>query len=147
MNLVGRMFAVVMVIIAWTAVWAEKHVPNVCRECNGRIEEAGRKFSVVVMKGIEASAFDDIGCALVWRNSECAMRQVAFDENALVHDHDSGKTVSIEKAAYVVDAGIDTPKGYGITAFMTKEAAERFVISKGKGRVLTYSELLNLKLK
>lgn len=125
---------------------AEKPAPTECRVCNGKIDVKNRRFSVLIMKGIEASAFDDIGCAIKWRNSECAMRQAAFDENAVVYDHDSEEAIPIEKAVYVIGADIKTPHGYGIVVFKDREQAERFIAALGKGKIITYSQILEMNL-
>jgi copper chaperone NosL len=126
---------------------AEKAKPTVCKQCNMNIEEANRKSAVYVMQGIEASGFDDIGCAVAWRNGECAMRQSAFDENAVAHDYLSEETVPVEKAFYVVSSDIKTPMGYGIAAFKNKEQAVKFASGHGNSKVVTLNELISLKLK
>jgi hypothetical protein len=102
---------------------------------------------VTVAEGLEASVFDDIGCALLWRDGECAMRTSAFDSNARVYDYGSREPVIIEQAFFVHDAGLQTPMGYDIAAFKKKEDAEKLVKEKGKGSVLTFSQLCSLKLK
>ena len=136
-----------LLFIAEGAYAAEKVKPTVCKQCNMNIEEANRKSAVYVMQGIEASGFDDMGCAVVWRNGECAMRQSAFDENAVAHDYLSVETVPVEKALYVVSSDIKTPMGYGIAAFKNKEQAVKFASGHGNSKVITFSELISQKLK
>jgi hypothetical protein len=112
-----------------------------------KFNDAEKKFSVVVPRGIEFSEFDDVGCALVWKNGECAMRQDAFDNNAVVYDYRTEEAVPIQSAFFVVEAGIKTPMGHGIVAFKVREQAEQLVAGLKKGRVVKYAELDSLKLK
>jgi hypothetical protein len=60
-----------------------------------KIDESTRKFSVVLQKlsGMEDQSFDDIGCAVLSRNGECATRQGMFDSNAVTYDHSTGEQV------------------------------------------------------
>lgn len=136
-----------LLIIAATLGAAEKQLPSSCKRCNMRVDAADKKFAVTVAEGIEASIFDDIGCALEWRESECAMRTSAFDSNAYVHDFRSGEPVLIERSFFVSASGIATPMGYDIAAFKNKEDAEILVKEKGRGTVLTFNELCSVTLK
>lgn len=117
-----------------------------CRQCSMQITEENRKFAVIVPAGIEHSAFDDIGCAMLWRSGECAMRQAAFDENAVVRDHATGAEVPVLKAFFVIDSGVRTPMGFGVLAFASKEAAEAFVAAQKRGTVASYAGLENFML-
>lgn len=126
---------VVCLLFAWYGVsWGERQAPIECRQCGSKIEAQNKRFSVLVMKGMEASAFDDIGCAIIWSNGECAMRQAAFDENAVVYDYDSGESIPIEKAFYVVDADIKTPHGYGICGLQDQGAGGEIYPGPGQGQ-------------
>lgn len=144
-------FAAVLPVMALAAVGAavtkDKPVPTMCKLCDMKIAEKDRKFSAVVMEGMERSAFDDIKCAVTWRNGECAMRQAAFDVNAYVYDYGTGEQVSVEKAFYVADAGVATPMESGIVAFKDAEAAEKFIAQQKKGRVLTYHKIYTMTFK
>lgn len=126
---------------------AEKPKPTICKQCNMKIADADKKFAVYVMAGIEPTAFNDIGCAVIWYNNECAMRQSAFDSNAVAHDFTTEEPVPMEKAFYVMGPGIKTPKGYGIAAFKSREQAEKFAVEQGAGKVVPYNELTVMKLK
>lgn len=125
---------------------AEKELPTFCKRCNMHLVAADKKFSVTIAEGIEASAFDDIGCALLWREGECAMRTSAFDSNARVYDYETGEPVVIEQAYFVHGAGLKTPMGYDLAAFKKKEHAEKLKKEKGKGEVITFNEACSLKL-
>ena len=124
---------------------------NVCaEECAGtntKITDGIRKFSVIVPKGMENQAFDDIGCGVVSRNNECATRQMLFDSNAVVVDYTSGEELPAEKAFFVLRTDIQTPKGFGIVAFKDKARAEKFSAEHGKGKIVRWFELVDEKLK
>ncbi|HAR44611.1 MAG TPA: hypothetical protein DCS05_00145 [Nitrospiraceae bacterium] len=75
------------------------------------------------------------------------MRQAAFDENAYVYDYSTGEQVSVEKAVYVVDAGVATPMESGIVVFKSAEAAERFIAQQKKGRALAYEKIYAMTFK
>jgi nitrous oxide reductase accessory protein NosL len=136
-----------MVLLPVMAPAAEKAAPTWCNKCNKNISEANTKYSVTLTEGIEPMAFDDIGCAMLWREGECAMRMSAFDSYAQVHDCLTGESVGIENAFFAYGPEIKTPKGYGIAAFRTREQAAAFAAQSGKAKVLTFQELTSLQLK
>lgn len=118
-------------------------------ECSSKIDEAGKKFSVVLryVSGMESQSFNDIGCAVVSRNGECATRQGIFDGGAAAYDYPSGEEVPVEKAYFVLKTDVKTPAGYGIIAFRDKAEAEKFSAGHGKGKVVKWWELVDEKLK
>jgi NosL protein len=120
-----------------------------CGSDNARIDDANRKFSVVLQKvsGMEDQSFDDIGCAVVSRNNECATRQGMFDGNAVTYDYATGERVPVEKACFVLRTDVKTPRGYGIVAFRDKQQAETFSAAHGKGTVVKWYQLVDEKLK
>lgn len=120
---------------------AEAAPPAVCSVCNMNIEESNKRFSVVDAKSNEKAAFDDIGCALIWREELCASKLMSFESNAEVFDYNTAESVAIENASFVVESGVKTPMGYDIIAFRDKQSAERFVAEAGKGNVVPYSKL------
>ncbi len=136
-----------MVLLPVAVPAAEKEAPTWCNKCNMKIPEANRKYSVTLTEGIEPMAFDDIGCSMLWRDGECAMRMSAFDSNARVYDYLTGEPVVIENAFFVSGPEIKTPMGYGIIAFKTREQAASVAARSGKSKVLTYQELTSLQLK
>ncbi len=148
MSRMFRHFLLIAAIVAAATfvVGAEKELPASCKRCNMRIDAAQKRFSVTVAEGIEASVFDDIGCALLWRDGECAMRTSAFDSNARVYDFETGEAIVIEQAFFVHGGGLKTPMGYDIAAFKKREDAERLA-GKNKQAILTFSQLCSLKLK
>jgi nitrous oxide reductase accessory protein NosL len=124
---------------------------SVAGDCDGaaKIDEAGRKFAVFLPKVSEmaAQSFDDIGCAVLARNEECAMRQSLFDSNAMVHDYLSGEQLPAEKAYFVLRTGVRTPRAFGIAAFKDRAEAEKFSAAHGRGTVVKWFELVDEKLK
>ena len=119
-------------------------------ECvgSGKIGEGEKNFSVVLAKaaGMAAQSFNDIGCAVISRNSECASRQNAFDDGAVTYAYRSGEELPIEKAYFVMQSGEKTPRGFGIVAFKDKAEAEQFSAARGKGKVVKWLELVEEKL-
>jgi len=137
-------------LLALCAVLAVAGAPADAEECagtNAKITDGVRKFSVAVPKGMEHQAFDDIGCAVVSRNNECATRQLLFDSNAVVVDYATGEELPAEKAWFVLKTDVQTPRGYGIVAFKDKTRAEKFSAEHGKGKVVRWFELIDEKLK
>jgi hypothetical protein len=134
--------ALALVLSGWAA--AEE-----CGSSAAKIDEATRKFSVVLQKvsGMEDQAFDDIGCAVLSRNGECATRQGMFDSNAVAQDYSTGERVLVEKAFFVLRTDVRTPRGYGIVAFKDKAQAEGFSAEHGKGKVLKWFQLVDESLR
>jgi copper chaperone NosL len=123
--------------------------PAVCPVCNMQVADADKKFSAYLpnVSGMGPSTFDDIGCAVQSRNTECASRQTTFDSNAVVYDFVSGEAVPAEKAFFAFKSTFRTPMGYGIVAFKDKTQAEKFAVEHGKVQVVKWFELVDMKLK
>ena len=115
---------------------------------SGKIGEGEKKFSVLLAKaaGMAAQSFNDIGCAVISRNSECATRQNAFDDGAKTYDYRSGEELPVDKAYFLMQSGEKTPRGFGIVAFKDKAEAEKFAAARGKGKVVKWFELVEEKL-
>ena len=121
-----------------------------CPSTSVQIAKENRRFSVLVPKssGLGGDqAYDDIGCAVLARNEECAMRQSMFDGAALAYDHSTGAEFPAEKMYFVLKTDVKTPRGYGIVAFKDKAEAEKFGAAHGKGKVIKWFELVDEKLK
>ena len=142
-------FLLVLLLVVLPAIVpaAEKSAPTWCNKCNMKIPDANKKYSVTLTEGIEPMAFDDIGCSMLWRDAECAMRMSAFDSNARVYDYITGEPVVIENAFFAYGPEIKTPMGYGIIAFKAREQAASVAAQSGKAKVLTFRELTSLTLK
>ena len=114
------------------------------------ITEANSRSSVLVPKSSglgHDQSYDDIGCAVMARNEECATRQMMFDGAARVYDRSTGAELPAEKAYFVLKTDVTTPRGFGIVAFAEKAEAEKFSAAHGKGRVVRWFELVDEKLK
>jgi hypothetical protein len=120
-----------------------------CRSISATLAYQAKKFAVVVPKtpGMEAQAYDDIGCGVASRNNECATRQGIFDSNAVVFDYLTEEQVPAETAYFVLGTDIRTPQGYGIVAFRDREQAGQFSAGHGGGKVVRWFELVDEKLK
>ncbi|MDA8099490.1 MAG: nitrous oxide reductase accessory protein NosL [Nitrospiraceae bacterium] len=120
-----------------------------CGNGSSKIDDANRKFSVVVPKsaGLGEQSYDDIGCAVASRNGECATRQGMFDSGALTWDYATGEQLPVEKAYFVIKTDVKTPQSYGVVGFKDKAAAEKFSSEHGKGKVVKWFELVDEKLK
>ncbi len=120
-----------------------------CGSGAAKITEAAKKFSVIVPRsaGLGEQSYDDIGCAVVARNGECATRQGMFDSGAIVRDYSTGEDLATEKAFFVLRTDVQTPQGYGIAAFKDRAGAEKFSADHGKGSVVRWFELVDEKLK
>jgi hypothetical protein len=114
------------------------------------IKEETKRFSLLVPKSANLGndqAYDDIGCAVMSRNEECATRQGMFDTAALAYDHFTGAEYPAEKMYFVLKTDVKTPRGFGIVAFGDKAEAEKFSAVHGKGKVIKWFELVDEKLK
>jgi copper chaperone NosL len=139
----------VLLLATLTVHAAEQKNTAVCNQCNMKINEADKKFSVSLpsVSGRGPAAYDDIGCAIVSRNSEYATRQVVFDSNAVVYDYLTVEAIPAEKAFFAFRSNVRTPMGYGIVAFKDKAQAEKFAEEHGKVKVLRWFELVDEKIK
>jgi hypothetical protein len=142
---IGRIFTAALLIMMSSVVESRGE----CVGSSVKIDDAGRKFAVILPagSGMEAQSFDDIGCAVLSRNGECASRQSMFDTNAVVYDYQTAERLPAEKAYFVLRTGITTPQGYGIVAFKDKAEAVRFSSGHGNGKVVKWFELVDEPLK
>ena len=116
------------------------------RTCSQSMEITDVRFSSQANMGIEA-IFDDIGCAIIWRNLQCALDQTTFDSKATARDFKTLSSVLMSKAFYVKNKKLQTPIGFGIAAFRNINDAKAFIKAKGSGRLMSYEEIIRLDLK
>lgn len=120
--------------------------PEDFRTCSQEMEITDIQFSSRASMGLEL-AFDDIGCAVIWRNIQGALDQTVFDAKATVRDFNNLSTVIMSEAFYVLDKKkLSTPLGFGIAAFKEKKAAKSLIKKNGSGTLLTFYELIKLDL-
>ena len=142
------LFTLIMMSTLAGAVFAEdqKPVPTCDSVGISQVPAEFKQFSLVIPAGIEPSSFYDIGCAVKFRDKECASRQDAIDNNAEVHDYSSGEPVKAQDAFFAVGTDVLTPLGHGVVAFKEKAAAEKFA-SEHKGRVIKWHQVIELEFK
>jgi hypothetical protein len=136
--------AVLMLTVLAVPVLAQE-----CKSISAALAHQQKKFSVVVPRspGMEAQAYDDIGCGVVSRNNECATRQGTFDSNAVVYDYLTEEEVPAEASYFVLGTDVRTPQGYGIVAFKDREQAVTFSAEHGGVKVIRWFELVDERLK
>ena len=89
--------------------------------------------------------FNDISCGIRYRNKElCAMEMVRFDTSGSVYDFYTTEKVAVGKAYFWLD---EKDPAASVTAFSSKEAAEKFSTEKGTGVILDYAGLTERMLK
>ena len=89
--------------------------------------------------------FNGISCGIRYRNKElCAMEMVRFDTSGSVYDYYTTEKVAIGKAYFWVD---EKAPAASVTAFCSKESAEKFRAEKGTGIILDYTGLTERMLK
>ena len=89
--------------------------------------------------------FNDISCGIRYRNKElCAMEMVRFDTSGSVYDYYTTEKVAIDKAYFWLD---EKDPAASVTAFRSKEEAEKFSVEKGTGVILDYTSLIERMLK
>jgi len=146
------LFAGLMMTLTLTgnSAWAQdtKKEP-VCGRYNESSGIEGKKLSVIMPKvpGMEASSYNDIGCAVRARNEECATRQGMFDSNAKAHDYLTGEEIGVEKSFFVLTKDLRTPAGYGVVAFKEQAQADAFAAEHGKAKVVKWYQIVDEKLK
>ena len=138
--------ALTLLFFVTPAAFADEPGPT-CRSVGiDQVPEAYRNFSVVIPAGIEPSSFYDIGCAVKFRDNECASRQLALDQNAEVFDYLSGEKIKAQDAFFAAGTDVQTPLGHGVVAFKEKVGAEKFA-AEHKGKVLKWYEIVDLTFK
>lgn len=150
-KLISKAAAIALVLAATSygiALAEEAQAPAASGEikCSQSMEITDPKFGSTADVGVPVK-FSDLGCAFVFRKTACAMEQMNFDNSATAQDYYTGEQVKMESAAFVMDAKISTPLGYGIAAFKDKASAERYISESGSGKLYTFSELTALNLK
>mgnify|MGYP001610414122 CR=1 FL=1 len=139
-------FAILFFALSVTAQAEE----GVCPSSSVKLTEENKLFSVLVPKSSglgNKQVYDDIGCAVMARNEECASRQTMFDGAALAYDHSTGAEFPAEEMYFVLKTEVRTPRGFGIVAFRDKAEAEAFSAGHGKGKVVNWYQLVDEPLK
>lgn len=108
---------------------------DVCKICNMSIVHEDYAGEIVLENG-DYEIFDDIGCLIDYINKN------GDDEigAAFIKDNNN-KWVNVFKSSYVYSKDFWTPMNYGVLAFETKEEANKWIESQGKGELLAYEDL------
>lgn len=125
---------------------SKPRIPEGFRTCSQNMEITDVRFSAKAAMKIDVQ-FDDIGCAVIWRNLLCAFDQEEFDVVATARDFNNLSTVRMSRAFYVLSNKIVTPIGFAIAAFSDKKSAMAFIKASNTGKLLSYDELIRLDLK
>lgn len=142
------LFQVIAVLFLLQTPYAAENAQILkCSRCSMTIENSMKKFSVITPGRVVPAAFDDISCALLFRNGLCAMDTMEFDNTATVYDYYSGESVKMTAAVYVTGSLVKTPMASGIIAFKDKASAEKFLAEQGQGEILLFDALAVLDLK
>ena len=136
----------VLPAISWSADNPKPIKASEFRTCSGTMEITDVRFSASADIGLKVT-FDDIGCAIIWRNLQSAMDQTAFDSTALARDFNDLSTVIMSQAHYVLSKKLKTPIGFGIAAFSDKGSAKAFIKESGSGNLMSYRDLIKLDLR
>lgn len=111
---------------------------DICKICNmsiAHLDYAGQ----IVFKNGDYEVFDDLGCLMEYMEDA--------DESeigkAYIKDAMEDKWIEVENATYVYSKDYWTPMNYGVVAFETKEAADKWISENGEGEFLTYDDLFD----
>lgn len=136
-----------MIFILLTGCQSNQYEPisikvndNVCYTCHMGIENVSQATQVLLKDGTPR-LFDDIGCMVEYLATTQDQVEIAY-----VHDTPTGEWIPFATAHYVQDQSIHTPMSYGIAAFQTEQAAQKFQQEHG-GHLYTSNELLQLDIK
>lgn len=136
-------------LVAGTALAEESVVPAGAEEfrtCSQSMEITDVRFSARAEIGVEV-VFDDLGCAVIWRNIQCALDQGRFDQVATARDFNDLSIILMSSSYYVLTDKLITPIKFGIAAFKDKSDAKKFISDHGTGQILSYTELIKLELR
>jgi copper chaperone NosL len=106
---------------------------DMCDACGMSIDDP-RFASATLLKDGAYRKFDDIGDMIVYHMDHPDQQVAAW----FVHDHDSEEWIRAEEAFYVISKEIESPMGFGIFAFVTYEAAEKYADELTNAKVMDF---------
>jgi copper chaperone NosL len=113
---------------------------DMCDHCGMLISEP--KFaSALVLEDGTAMKFDDTGEMLKYMQENPDVQVKAW----FVHDYDTEAWVNAEAAHFVAASGLASPMGFGIAAFETTDAAQRFAAAQN-AEVMTFAQIMESSL-
>jgi hypothetical protein len=141
-------FLIILAISPLHTSYAEDKAEAVlCTRCQMKIENSAKKFSVSTPGRLIPVVFDDIECAIKFRNELCAMETLEFDNTAIAYDFYTGENVKMADAVYVSRSAVKTPMGSGIIAFKDRASAESFLAGHGQGEIVLLNDVTNMVFK
>ncbi len=131
---------IVAIVLCFTSVVfaADKIVK--CKTCKKEIGAELTRNSVVQRDVSKPVTFNDIGCALIYREKQCSSRQNVFDTATRVFDFNDGQEVEITIASYVRSEVVKSPEGHNFVAFKDEVSAKAFLQENG-GELFTYDDV------
>jgi copper chaperone NosL len=115
-----------------------------CSRCLMKIEDSKKKYSVTTPGRVIPVAFDDISCALLFRDELCARDRMEFDYTARVHDYYTEEMLKMTDAVYVIGSPHKTPMDCGVVAFKDRGSAEKFIAEQGKGNIIEFNAVIEI---
>lgn len=107
-----------------------------CDQCKMIISE--EKYAAAYWTaGGEARRFDDLGGMLRF-HQERAEDVASF----WVHDFLTGDWLKADEATLVLNAGLETPMGFGLVAFADPEQAAALAFGEAGARVLSFADMM-----
>lgn len=137
------MSAVILVSLWMLSACSETFEPreinketDICKICNMSISHEDFAGQIVLKNG-DYEVFDDLGCLIEYmKENDQSEIGKAYIKDAL-----EDKWIDVENATYVYSKDYWTPMNYGVVAFETKEAADKWISSNGEGKFLSYDDL------
>lgn len=113
---------------------------DICQVCNMSIVHEDYAAQLVFKNG-DYEIFDDLGCLIEF------MEDVDESEvgAAFIKDASEDQWINVENATYIYSKDYWTPMYYGVLAFSSKEAAEKYMKENGEGKFLTYDQLFDFE--
>lgn len=108
---------------------------DVCDQCRMIISEENTAAAYWTSNG-EARRFDDIGGMFLYQREHDEAVAAYW-----VHDSISGDWLKAEAATFVLNAGLQTPMGFGLVAFADAAKADALAFGEEGARVLSFAEL------
>lgn len=141
------MFPIILSVIFILSACSEDYEPrkinketDICKICNMAISDEEYAGQIIFKNG-DYEVFDDLGCLIEY------MKDADQSEigKAYIKDASDNKWIEVENAIYVYSKDYWTPMNYGVVAFGTKKAAEKWISSNGAGKYLTFDDLFTFK--
>jgi copper chaperone NosL len=137
-------FAVVLMFPAWALEDAKPATTDFrsdrCAECHMVVNS--RTYAAQIIGSGTPIFFDDIGCLVQYeRNGKIQADSI---DARFVRSVTTDAWLEVTKAIWVSTKEIRTPMGYGLHAYVDKQAAEAFIQGKKGAKVVIWKDLADL---